>query len=548
MSILSHRGFSFDKQSFKPDLIRQYKKDLTIVPFVEREEYAYLAQPIKLYQETAQRIYVPRFYASRVIGKPDNDKLTTKNFAICENLKFVGQLRPNQIVPVKTMLDSLDNIGGGVISVFCGGGKTSMSIYCACQKKVKTAVVCHTTSMMKQWQERLQQFCPTARIGVVQQSQATIEDKDFIIISVKTVALRQYPKGTFESIGLVIWDEIHLMCTNLFSQAFPKLATKYSIGLSATPYRKDKCESVFLNYIGPVVFMSKQEKDTSIEAHCVSLKMEGIETIKDISGKMLYTSMAVATVNRKERSNYIAELIADLGSKGRNVLVLGEYVQHLKDLLKIVEEMAPLKPAIPQKVAFMMAWNKRLGENSPLKIIPEPVGVMITKYLTKPVTIGLYIGEMKNQARKMSEEKDVILGTYKLASVGMDIPALNTLIMATPRKEIEQSVGRILRKQKGEAGFAPLIYDIIDNHNVFNAQARDRKKFYATYGYTIVNTKVLPDGTVLSKRVVKQKDAKTTNNKEAKSTINKEAKRRTYEEMDDDGDDVEKSCMFGDEN
>lgn len=78
----------------------------------------------------------------------------------------------------------------------------------------------------------------------MQQAKADIEGKDFIIMSVKTVALREYPKGCFDRIGMVIWDEIHLMCTQLFSAAFPKLATKYSIGLSATPYRKDRCDLV----------------------------------------------------------------------------------------------------------------------------------------------------------------------------------------------------------------------------------------------------------------------------------------------------------------
>jgi superfamily II DNA or RNA helicase len=156
----------------------------------------------------------------------------------------------------------------------------------------------------------------------------------------------------------------------------------------------------------------------------------------------------------------------------------------------------------------MMGWHKRCGAQSVLRQLgmPKEIGQLIASYLTVPVTIGLYIGEMKNEQRKISEEKDIILGTYKLASVGMDIPALNTLVMASPRKEIEQSVGRILRKQKSEAGFSPLIYDIIDNHGVFKSQARERKKFYGQYGYTVVHLQMLCDGTILSKRTVKGKD------------------------------------------
>lgn len=52
--------------------------------------------------------------------------------------------------------------------------------------------------------------------------------------------------------------------------------------------------------------------------------MDGIETINNKFGKIMYTPMAVATVNREERSDWIAHMVADLGSKGRNVLVLGK--------------------------------------------------------------------------------------------------------------------------------------------------------------------------------------------------------------------------------
>jgi len=188
-------------------------------------------------------LYLPRFYGTsqktncsllerrlgiRVLGPPETDKLNTQQFERCERLVFKGTMRPDQLAPANAMFDALDKIGGGVISLQCGGGKTCIGIYVSCDRKLPTAVVCHTTAMMKQyanslvcgcsygvtgrWQERIQQFCPTARIGVVQQAKADIEDKDFVIMSVKTVALREYPKGCFDRIGMVIWDEIHLMC------------------------------------------------------------------------------------------------------------------------------------------------------------------------------------------------------------------------------------------------------------------------------------------------------------------------------------------------
>lgn len=507
MSILSHRGYSISKKTISPENLAIHRKALTIMPFVEREEYAHLAQPIKMYQETDQRLYMPRFYAIQHIGPPSIDKVTTKNYERSKRLKFSGEMRARQVPVVKAAIKALDTLGGGVISIGCGEGKTSISIYCACEKGLPTGVVCNTTSMMKQWHERIRQFAPDAKIGIVQRDRTEVEGMDFVIMSVKTLAMREYPKETFERLGMCIWDEVHLYPTTLFSLAFPKLTTKYSLGLSATPFRKDKCEEVIYNYIGPICYFKKRDRDTNIEARCVSLMMEDIEAPTNKYGKIMYTSMAVATVKRPERTEFLSRLLCELTKTDRTILVLGEYVEHLKALEKRLTKMLPQKPMeYDQKIAWLMGGNKRLGANSHIRRLPPDLRRHIVEnYFFRDATVGLYIGAMKCDQRKVSEGKDVILGTYKLASVGMDISTLNTLLFASPRKDIEQSVGRILRKQSGE-GLKPLIIDIIDNHGVFQSQGRVRKQFYKQYGYTIIHEKMLPDGTVLSKRTVKSTD------------------------------------------
>ena len=64
---------------------------------------------------------------------------------------------------------------------------------------------------------------------------------------------------------------------------------------------------------------------------------------------------------------------------------------------------------------------------------------------------------MKDAALKESEKKQVIIGTYAMAAEGLDIKTLTTLIMATPKTDIEQSVGRILREKHG----SPVVVDVI---------------------------------------------------------------------------------------
>lgn len=111
----------------------------------------------------------------------------------------------------------------------------------------------------------------------------------------------------------------------------------------------------------------------------------------------------------------------------------------------------------------------------------------ILKYLFETIasrqiaTVGYYVGGMKKEALNESENKKVIIATYSMASEALDIKTLTTLIMATPRTDIEQSVGRILRQKHAQ----PIIIDIIDNHPPFKNQWNKRKMFYKSKHYTI---------------------------------------------------------------
>jgi hypothetical protein len=93
---------------------------------------------------------------------------------------------------------------------------------------------------------------------------------------------------------------------------------------------------------------------------------------------------------------------------------------------------------------------------------------------------------MKEEKREEgARTSQVLLGTYAMASEAMNIKTLNTMIMVSPRKKIEQSTGRILRVQKDARTVAPLIVDIIDSHSVFQGQWMKRKAYYKKCAYKI---------------------------------------------------------------
>ena len=99
-------------------------------------------------------------------------------------------------------------------------------------------------------------------------------------------------------------------------------------------------------------------------------------------------------------------------------------------------------------------------------------------------SVGYYVGGMKEKDLKITETKKIIIATYAMAEEGLDIKTSTTLLMATPKTDVRQAVGRILRQKHGK----PLIIDIVDQHELFKRQWLKRKRYYKKQKYKIVST------------------------------------------------------------
>ena len=104
----------------------------------------------------------------------------------------------------------------------------------------------------------------------------------------------------------------------------------------------------------------------------------------------------------------------------------------------------------------------------------------------KFASVGYYVGGMKQKDLKISEEKKVIIATYAMAEEALDIKSLTSLIMATPKSDVRQAVGRILRKKQSNA----LVYDIVDMHGLFQKQWQKRCTWYRKQKFTIMSANI----------------------------------------------------------
>jgi superfamily II DNA or RNA helicase len=114
----------------------------------------------------------------------------------------------------------------------------------------------------------------------------------------------------------------------------------------------------------------------------------------------------------------------------------------------------------------------------------EHLKLLKTRLDTRDITISdFYIGGMKQSLLDEAEKAQVIFASYGMAAEALDIPDLNTLFMVTSRKEVEQAVGRIIRKVN--PNIRPTIYDMTDQLPCFVNQGYSRRRLYKKKGFEI---------------------------------------------------------------
>ena len=248
-SIVCNQGYIINKDQISELILKEVKKDLKVKPFIQGARSRF-AKSFKIYRENDEKLCIPKYYGYQKFGQPKKSVfLKGKNI----KLKFGGSLRDYQDNVIKTVVPKIKNQEGGIISLPPGRGKTVIACKLISELKKKTLVVVHKTFLLNQWKNRIEQFLPKARVGIVQGTTMDVEDKDIVIGMLQSLSMKDYDNSIFDNFGLVIYDEVHHLSAETFSKALPKVATKYLLGLSATPNRKDGLSKVFKYYIGNII-------------------------------------------------------------------------------------------------------------------------------------------------------------------------------------------------------------------------------------------------------------------------------------------------------
>ena len=440
--VLTSRGYAIMKSSLTAQQQQNIRQSLTVKP-TTNSKFAVGGQPFSVYFESASRFYLPRHWAREQFGIEEANGMP-EGLPLPSSAKFEGEPFDYQEKILESFFKADSN---GLICVPCGKGKTFMALAIAARIGKRFLVVVDKEFLLNQWRQEMNSFFPGLRIGILQSNTCQVDEEyDCTICMIQTLVQRDYTNSLFHGYGFTIFDECHHLGASNFSQALLKVQTKTMLGLSATPERDDGLTKVFLWYLGnPVYWEKRREADPTVQVRTVQFKTKDTaytEEPVDYRGEVVMARLMTQIVNCPTRNQMLVKEILLLAAQaGRRILILSERKGHLEQL----EEM-------------LAASGHKMG---------------------------YYIGGMKEAVREdAAANAKILLATYAMASEAMNIKTLNTVVLSSPRKKIEQSVGRILRERPQERKVVPMIVDIIDSHGMYQGQYKKRRVFYRKCGYT----------------------------------------------------------------
>lgn len=145
-----------------------------------------------------------------------------------------------------------------------GAGKSLFALYALSRVKGPKLIVVPSLTLLEQWQQRLQAYCPKSAPEV-------------------TVATYQsYEKVKNGAYSLVVFEECHHLPANTFCK-LSTLRTKYRIGLSGSPFREDGRQDYIIALTGKPVGMDWEEL---IKMQAVRVPVFKLYIVKDNKAKV----------------------------------------------------------------------------------------------------------------------------------------------------------------------------------------------------------------------------------------------------------------------
>ena len=389
---------------------------------------------------TKQLVNLAKQHGANVEWKDGTRKLPEVDF------EFNGQLRDYQAQAVRKICGRRFD----TLEAPTGSGKTVIALAATAERRQPTTIIVHTKELLNQWIERINSFLdiPIPDIGIIGGGKKRIGEK----ITVAMVqSLYKCAAEVSEQTGFLIVDECHRTPSRTFTEAISAFDSKYMCGLSATAFRRDGLTKLINWYIGPQAHRIDQKKLTDTGAilpfHVKWVKTD-FSTCLDASEN--YSKVLSELTQDQDRNRLVASEAAGQVKTGKGIpLILSDRKKHCQTIADTLEQHHSIRPLI------------------------------LTGSLSKKAREAV-VGKLN------SGDYKALVATGQLIGEGFDLPALGSVILATPQKfkgRVIQSIGRGLRPSPGQK--QATIVDIVDSKiGVLEASAKTRMRTYREMGGT----------------------------------------------------------------
>lgn len=443
-------------------------------------------------------------------------------------------LRPKQQVyfddVVLPYIDTLETPNIDILlNAQCGSGKTIMALYLANLYKRNTLVCVTKKNIGEGFIKTVKKFFPNWTCGWV-------DDKNTYDITLGTYALLSqdnYTTSFFKNYGHIVLDEFHRCGAETYSKILQKAPCKYRTSLTATFRRKDGLHKILKLHAGKILEMERDEQVATIYPlnTGVSINEEMFRSVGRFATKFEnlepYSEVAVKdpTTKKEVDRGMVSDIVVSSGSLTLISSVTGKNVEYTNEH-KYYNLGIASAPMIDTEISEMDERNDmilsivrecyKLGRSVILLSKRKEQLFKLEKILTRyGIPNGVFVSDKDAEYKKYCAEKGrttkenedyvfyqtrVILGIDKLAEEGMDVPKFDTMIYLHPVKDIEQSIGRILRENP-EGNCPPkkhpiafFLLDKVNSYtNSYNSKKDGAKKMFLDLGHIVEPEKTITE-------------------------------------------------------
>lgn len=296
-----------------------------------------------------------------------------------------------------------------------GTGKTVVFLETAARLGRTTIICVHLKRLQNQWVKQIHKLLgvPMSEIGIVRGRKCEYKGKRFVVAMMKTLALRRFEPEFYNYFGIAGYDEVHKCGAFMLSRCLGQFSAGVKVALTATVKRRDNAEGVYLRYFGNAKVVSRQ-KPMPCTVRPVFYK-----TRSKVWGKTRQQLSKCVSYD-KRRNRMLANEIMAMYNDQRQVLAVGDHIDHIENIILIL-----LERGVPFGDIGQFTDQHRREDG------------------TRGKTSETYLDWVM-------EKPPLVFATYGMVTEGIDMPRLDAGIDLSPRADFKQLLGRIRRTRKGK--------------------------------------------------------------------------------------------------